>query len=191
MRDKPRLAFDINFFIFRRKCERDPASSPLCKYVDEWEEAARRGEIEAIVPSGVEEVLAHQNMKKGLKDLLAGLRGFPHRKKLLSPSIISWMRKASSDEVQTCLLTIDGSVDSRRVEECLRMIDREDMAIYAQASKAGADYIVTADRAWVGCEDLFKAVCACMAQSEDGGITCGPKLPKIIPLTSDPSRIIE
>jgi len=187
MSDRPRVVFDVNFFIFRRQCERDPASSHLCRYVNEWEDAARRGDIEAIVPSGVEEVLVNQNMRRGLRDLLAGLRGFPHKKKLLSPNVISWMRKASSDEVRTCLLTADDY--GERIRGCLRAIDREDMAIYAQASKAGADYIVTADRAWIGCEELFRALCGCMGQSEDEEITCGKKLPKVVYLASSPRRI--
>lgn len=186
---KPKIVFDVNFFIFRHKCSKD-THNPICSYVKEWEDAVEKEEIEAIVPLGVEEVLMKQNLKQGFRDILAGLRGFPHKKEYLEP-VSKWKRQVSSDEVQSCIVGSSDKVDKELVEYCISNIDYEDMVIYAQASRVGADYIVTGDRAWIGCEELFKTVCSCLSiqEQENEEIACGANMPKILPINSHPKEI--
>jgi len=185
MASKPKVVFDVNFFDFRYECGwKIPENHPICRSVREWVYSIERGDVEAIVPSGVEEVLAYKNLKKGRDDAYAGLRGLPVKREQFEDPIISWMRAMSSRGVKECL----GSADEES-SECARLIDREDLAIYAQASKAGADYIVTGDRAWYRCQHFFREACRCLEEAGERR-ACGAKLPRIIPITKPPGEAL-
>lgn len=184
--EKPKIAFDVNFFIFRRRCRHQKGrKEPVCRWVDGWEELIKRGDAEVVMPSGIVEVLADQNLKRGM-DPNAGLEGFDGEEKYLGP-VIRWMREFSSPEFEACLQRLrEYGADKDLIEECSRMVDREDLAIYAQASVAGADYVVTGDRAWQKCEDYFKLACVCASSVGDEFVRCGTKLPKVAPLSKPP-----
>lgn len=177
---KPRIAFDVNFFIDRWQCKHGSLKpAEFCKNIEKWEDLIMSGEVEAVIPQAVEDILVMQNLKKGRGDIMAGLRGIPISVVRFKTPTESWMKELSSEDVVRCMKKKTTTKNEKRISECMRRIDREDMTIYSQASKIESDYIVTGDNAWLECQDFFKTMCDCIKKEEDE-VVCGIKQPKII-----------